>query len=105
MAGSGVSRKPQILSFAGPVLYGDFKAYAPQFESRLHKGMSVPTVSQLFQPQLYWQPFEDLAHGLLGEVYRSPDAQQFGRRGAAQDGIDVFGGSKRYGMMGVLGKR
>src|SRR3546814_18520255 len=79
MAGSGVSRKPQILSFAGPVLYGDFKAYAPQFESRLNKGMSVPTVSQFFQPPLYWQQFEDLAHGLLGEVYSSPDAQQVGR--------------------------
>ncbi|MFT8520605.1 hypothetical protein [Gluconobacter oxydans] len=67
--------------------------------------MSVPTVSQFFQPPLYWQQFEDLAHGLLGEVYSSPDAQQFGRPGQAQDGVDVFGHSKRYGMIGVQCKR
>ena len=65
----------------------------------------MPTVSQFFQPPLYWQQFEDLAHGLLGEVYSSPDAQQFGRPGQAQDGIDVFGRSKRYGMIGVQCKR
>lgn len=67
--------------------------------------MWVPTVSQFFQPPLYWQQFEDLAHGLLGEVYSSPDAQQFGRPGQAQDGVDVFGHSKRYGMIGVQCKR
>ncbi|MBS0981500.1 hypothetical protein [Acetobacter thailandicus] len=65
----------------------------------------MPTVSQFFQPPLYWQQFEDLAHGLLGEVYNCPDAQQFGRPGQAQDGIDVFGRSKRYGMIGVQCKR
>jgi hypothetical protein len=67
--------------------------------------VSVPTVSQFFQPPLYWQQFEDLAHGLLGEVYSSLDAQQFGRPGQAQDGVDVFGRSKRYGIIGVQCKR
>jgi len=62
-------------------------------------------VNQFFQPPLYWQQFEDLANGLLGEVYGIPDAQQFGRPGQAQDGVDVFGRSKRYGTIGVQCKR
>lgn len=65
----------------------------------------MPTVSQCFQPPLYWQQFEDLAHGMLGEVYNIPDAQQFGRPGQAQNGVDVYGRSKRYGMIGVQCKR
>lgn len=65
----------------------------------------MPTVNQFFQPPLLWQQFEDLANGLLGEVYNIPDAQQFGRAGQAQDGVDVFGRSKRYGMIGVQCKR
>ena len=69
------------------------------------QGMSVPTVSQFFQPPLYWQQFEDLANGLLGEVYNIPNAQQFGRPGQAQDGVDVHGRSSRYGMIGVQCKR
>lgn len=66
---------------------------------------SLPTFSQFFQPPQYWQQFEDLAHGLLGEVYGIPNAQQFGRPGQAQDGVDVFGRSKRYGMIGIQCKR
>lgn len=65
----------------------------------------MPTVNQFFQPPLYWQQFEDLANGLLGEVYNIPDAQQFGRPGQAQNGVDVYGRSKRYGMIGVQCKR
>lgn len=65
----------------------------------------VPTVSQFFQPPLYWQQFEDLANALLSEVYNIPDAQQFGRSGQAQDGVDAFGRSKRYGMIGIQCKR
>jgi len=65
----------------------------------------VPTVNQFFQPPLYWQQFEDLANGLLGEVYNIPDAQQFGRPGQAQNGVDVYGRSKRYGTIGVQCKR
>jgi len=65
----------------------------------------MPTLSQFFQPPLYWQQFEDLANGLLGEVYGIPDAQQFGRAGQAQEGVDAFGRSTRYGMIGVQCKR
>jgi hypothetical protein len=65
----------------------------------------LPTVSQFFQPPQYWQQFEDLAKRLLGEVYDIPDAQQFGRPGQAQDGVDVFGRSKRRGMIGIQCKR
>ncbi len=65
----------------------------------------MPTVSQFFQPPLYWQQFEDLANALLSEVYNIPDAQQFGRSGQAQDGVDAFGRSKRYGMIGIQCKR
>jgi|GEM_PF-961808 len=68
-------------------------------------GVQLPTVNQFFQPPLYWQQFEDLANGLLGEVYDIPDAQPFGRPGQAQDGVDVFGRSKRYGLIGVQCKR
>ena len=65
----------------------------------------MPTVSQFFQPPLYWQQFEDLANGLLGAVYNISNAQQFGRPGQSQNGVDVYGRSTRYGMIGVQCKR
>ncbi|MBT0959398.1 hypothetical protein IV417_18560 [Alphaproteobacteria bacterium KMM 3653] len=63
------------------------------------------TLAQFFQPPLYWQQFEDLTQGLLGEVYSVPNAQQVGRAGQAQDGVDVFGKSSRYGQIGIQCKR
>ncbi|PWW01853.1 hypothetical protein DFR52_102517 [Hoeflea marina] len=66
---------------------------------------TVTTVSQFFQPPLYWQQFEDLAHGMLGEAYSIPDAQQYGRTGQAQNGVDVFGRSRKYGWIGIQCKR
>lgn len=63
------------------------------------------TISQFFQPPLYWQQFEELAAGLLREVYDVPNAQQYGRPGQAQNGIDVFGRSRRFGMIGIQCKR
>lgn len=65
----------------------------------------MPTVSQVFQPPLYWQQFEDLACGMLGEVYNIPDPQQYGRPGQAQKGVDVYGKSTKYGWIGVQCKR
>lgn len=65
----------------------------------------MSTISQFFQPPLYWQQFEQLTVGLLREVYDIPTAQQFGRPGQAQNGVDVFGRSKRFGMIGVQCKR
>jgi hypothetical protein len=62
------------------------------------------TVSQYFQPPLYWQQFEELAVGMLREVYDAPDAQGYGRPGQAQNGVDVYGKS-RHGMIGIQCKR
>jgi len=62
------------------------------------------TVSQFFQPPLYWQQFEELAIGMLREVYDVPTAQAYGRAGQAQLGVDVYGMS-RFGMIGVQCKR
>lgn len=63
------------------------------------------TISQFFQPPLFWQQFEDLAVGLLREVYDVPNAQQYGRPGQAQNGVDVYGMSRRFGMIGIQCKR
>lgn len=62
-------------------------------------------VSQFFQPPLYWQQFEELCVGLLTEVYDIPNAQQVGRPGQAQNGVDVYGRSVRHGMIGIQCKR
>jgi hypothetical protein len=63
------------------------------------------TVSQFFQPPLYWQQFEELCVGLLTETYDVPNAQQLGRPGQAQNGVDVYGKSSRHGMIGIQCKR
>ena len=63
------------------------------------------TVSQFFQPPLYWQQFEELCVGLMSEVYDVPNAQQVWRPGQAQRGVDVFGRSSRHGMIGIQCKR
>jgi len=65
----------------------------------------MSTISQFFQPPLYWQQFEELATGILREVYDVANAQQYGRPGQAQDGVDVYGKSSRYGMIGIQCKR
>nr|WP_232831533.1 transposase [Pseudogemmobacter bohemicus] len=59
-------------------------------------------VGQFFQPPLYWQEFEELCSGLLTEVYDVPNAQQVGRPGQAQCGVDVFGKSPRFGRIAEL---
>lgn len=63
------------------------------------------TLAQFFQPPLHWQQFEELTEGLLREVYSIPNAQQVGRAGQAQDGVDVHGKSPRFGNIGVQCKR
>lgn len=60
---------------------------------------------QFFQPPLYWQQVEELCTTLLTEVYSVPNAQQVGRPGQAQHGVDVFGKSSRYGRIGIQCKR
>lgn len=60
---------------------------------------------QFFQPPLHWQQFEDMTAGLLREVYDVPNAQQYGRPGQAQDGVDVYGTSRRFGRIGIQCKR
>ena len=41
----------------------------------------------------------------MSEVYDVPNAQQVGRPGQAQRGVDVFGRSSRHGMIGIQCKR
>ncbi|MES0111593.1 hypothetical protein [Mesorhizobium sp. M0013] len=63
------------------------------------------TIYQFYQPPLYWQQFEDLAVQLLAEVHDIPNAQALGRPGQAQNGVDVFGRSRKYGLIAVQCKR
>ncbi len=42
-------------------------------------------------PPKEWGTFEDLCHALFKRVWQDPLAQKHGRRGQAQQGVDVFG--------------
>jgi hypothetical protein len=42
-------------------------------------------------PPKYWEEFEDLCHCLFKAIWNDPTAQKHGRRGQAQQGVDVFG--------------
>jgi hypothetical protein len=42
-------------------------------------------------PPREWGTFEDLCHALFKRVWKDPLAQKNGRRGQAQNGVDVFG--------------
>jgi hypothetical protein len=42
-------------------------------------------------PPKDWNTFEDLCHALFKRVWRDPLAQKHGRRGQAQNGVDIFG--------------
>ena len=42
-------------------------------------------------PPNTWEVFEDLCHQLFMAVFRDPYAQKVGRRGQAQQGVDIFG--------------
>jgi hypothetical protein len=42
-------------------------------------------------PPKDWGTFEDLCHALFKRVWKDPLAQKNGRRGQAQNGVDVFG--------------
>lgn len=66
----------------------------------------MSTVTQYFQPPLYWQQFEDLTAGVFGAVYKDPRPTKFGRPGQAQDGVDVFGRESGNGqLVGIQCKR
>lgn len=65
----------------------------------------MPQLTQFFQPPLYWQQFEDLIVEIVGETYSIPAAQKIGRPGQAQDGVDVYGQSPRFGRIGIQCKR
>lgn len=62
-------------------------------------------LTQFFQPPLYWQQFEDLTQAIVQEVYSLPHADKIGRPGQAQNGVDVYGLSRRDGGIGVQCKR
>jgi hypothetical protein len=51
----------------------------------------MSSITQYFQPPLYWQQFEDLTAGVFSAVYRDPKPTKFGRPGQAQNGVDIYG--------------
>ena len=48
-------------------------------------------ISQIFQPPLLWQQFEDLTQGVFREVFGDPSPSKSGRQGQPQQGVDVYG--------------
>ena len=66
----------------------------------------MSTITQYFQPPLYWQQFEDLTVGVFEAVYRDPRPTKFGRPGQPQNGVDVYGHeSGNVQLIGVQCKR
>ena len=45
-------------------------------------------------PPKNWEQFEDLCHSLFKSVWDDPCAEKYGRRGQAQQGVDIFGSTK-----------
>lgn len=66
----------------------------------------MSSITQYFQPPLYWQQFEDLTAGVFSSVYRDPKPTKFGRPGQAQNGVDVYGYENGNGrLIGIQCKR
>src|SRR5947209_5613426 len=66
----------------------------------------MSTITQCFQPPLYWQQFEDLTEGVFRAVYGDPKPTKIGRPGQAQNGVDVFGREGGNGsLIGIQCKR
>lgn len=66
----------------------------------------MSSITQYFQPPLYWQQFEDLTAGVFSAVYRDPKPTKFGRPGQAQNGVDVYGHEYGNGqLIGIQCKR
>ena len=66
----------------------------------------MSTITQYFQPPLYWQQFEDLTAGVFEAVYKDPRPTKFGRPGQSQNGVDVYGHESGNGqLIGVQCKR
>ena len=66
----------------------------------------MSTITQCFQPPLYWQQFEDLTAGVFEAVYRDPKPTKYGRPGQAQNGVDVYGRMNGSGeLVGIQCKR
>jgi hypothetical protein len=64
------------------------------------------TVTQAFQPPLYWQQFEDLTEGVFRIVFNDPRPTKIGRPGQAQHGVDVIGHQDGVGkLIGIQCKR
>src|SRR5437870_9097905 len=64
------------------------------------------SLTQFFQPPLYWQQFEDLSEGVFRFVFNDPSPTKFARPGQAQNGVDVYG--KEFGngrLIGIQCKR
>jgi hypothetical protein len=64
------------------------------------------TITQAFQPPLYWQQFEDLTEGVFRIVFNDPRPTKIGRPGQSQHGVDVIGHENGNGpLVGIQCKR
>jgi len=66
----------------------------------------MSTITQAFQPPLYWQQFEDLTEGVFRVLYNDNRPTKFARVGQAQNGVDVYGRENGTGrLIGIQCKR
>jgi hypothetical protein len=65
----------------------------------------MSSITQYFQPPLYWQQFEDLTVQVFSIVYNDPRPAKHGRPGQAQNGVDVIGRDRENRLIGIQCKR
>jgi hypothetical protein len=66
----------------------------------------MSSITQYFQPPLYWQQFEDLTACVFSAVYRDLRPTKFGRPGQSQNGVDIYGYENGNGrLIGIQCKR
>jgi hypothetical protein len=64
------------------------------------------TITQAFQPPLYWQQFEDLTEGVFRIVFNDPRPTKVGSPGQSQRGVDIIGHEQGNGrLVGIQCKR
>lgn len=59
----------------------------------------MSTITQAFQPPLYWQQFEDLTEGVFRVLYDDRRPTKFARVGQPQQGVDVYGRENGTGRL------
>ncbi|MEE1962773.1 hypothetical protein V1387_08770 [Allomuricauda taeanensis] len=62
----------------------------------------MPTLSSMrIPPPLSWEEFEELTLDSCKIRWENPDLQKNGRRGQAQNGVDIYGANHIFSMVGV----